>query len=126
MKDFIDLKPCPFCGSEAELRFSEGESGKRYYWVPCKKCSCCQTIFDTPQEAGAAWNARPIENELVEKIEKLEAEIKRLREALAFYAELDGNGIQLYGDMDSEALEFVDGASQPFGKIARDALKAGA
>lgn len=50
----------------------------------------------------------------------------RLREALAFYAELDGNGIQLYGDMDSKALEFVDGESQPFGKIARDALKAGA
>lgn len=52
-------------------------------------------------------------------------EIKRLREALAFYAELDGNGIQLYGDMDSKALEFIDGASFPFGQTARNALKGG-
>ena len=57
------------------------------------------------------------------KIEKLKAENKRLREALEFYAELDGNGIQLYGDMDSNALEFVDGDSQIFGTIAKDALK---
>lgn len=50
-------------------------------------------------------------------------EIKQLREALAFYAELNGNGIQLYGDMDSKALEFVDGQSYPFGTTARNALK---
>ena len=50
--------------------------------------------------------------DLAKKIEELEAENKRLREALEFYAELDGNGIQLYRDMDSKALEFVDGDSQ--------------
>ena len=61
--------------------------------------------------------------DLAKKIEELEAENKRLREALEFYAELDGNGIQLYGDMDSKALEFVDGDSQIFGTIAKDALK---
>lgn len=44
-------------------------------------------------------------------------------EALKFYAELDGNGIQLYGDMDSKALEFADGQSYPFGTKARDSLK---
>ena len=32
--------------------------------------------------ASADWNTRPIENELVEKIEKLEAENARLREVL--------------------------------------------
>ena len=63
------------------------------------------------------------ENKLPEKTGKLEAENKRLREALEFYAELDGNGIQLYGYMDSNALEFVDGDSQIFGTIAKDALK---
>lgn len=55
--------------------------------------------------------------------EGLEKEIKSMREALAFYAEMTGNDIQLYGDMDSEALEFDDGESFPFGKKARDALK---
>lgn len=64
------------------------------------------------------------ENESFKKYaDGLEKEIKSLREALAFYAEMTGNEIQLYGDMDSEALEFDDGESFPFGKKARDALK---
>lgn len=120
MKKENNLKPCPCCGAEAYL--AEVDDGFRVYCL----CGFRTDVFKTRGRAAAVWNKRSIENELVEKIEKLEAEIKRLREALAFYAELDGNGIQLYGDMDSEALEFVDGASQPFGKIARDALKAGA
>ena len=57
------------------------------------------------------------------RIEELEAENARLREALAFYAELDGNGIQLYGEIDSKALEIIDRDSQPFGTVAREALK---
>lgn len=122
MKKENNLKPCPFCGGKARLKSSHGFNN-----VSCENCGTEYPVsFETRKRAAAVWNKRSIENELVEKIEKLEAEIKRLREALAFYAELDGNGIQLYGDMDSEALEFVDGASQPFGKIARDALKAGA
>lgn len=64
-------------------------------------------------------------NYALKEVKKLEAEIKRLREALKFYAELDGNGIQLYGEMDSKALEFVDGASFQFGQTARDVLKGG-
>lgn len=97
------LKPCPFCGSEAELRFSEGESGKRYYWIPCKKCSCCQTIFDTPQEAVSAWNNRPIEDLKDDENTRLEKNLKdynrvmlenaRLREALQMIAtEKDNHG----------------------------------
>lgn len=70
-----NLKKCPFCNAEAELHFSEGESGKRYYWVSCNKCSCIQTLFDTPQEAIDFWNNRPIEDEQA-------SEIKSLREAL--------------------------------------------
>lgn len=60
-----------------------------------------------------------------ERIKHLQKENARLREALKFYAELDGNGIQLYGEMDSKALEFIDGASFPFGQTAREALKGG-
>ena len=116
------LKRCPFCGNEAEFNSDEFGEG-----VCCKSCGATMHNGVYGEEgrrlASAAWNTRPIENELREKIEKLEAENKRLREALEFYAELDGNGIQLYGDMDSKALEFVDGDSQIFGTIAKDALK---
>lgn len=77
-----EFKPCPFCGTEAELLFSKGESGKKYYWVACKKCNCLQTIFDTPQEAISAWNYRPIEDNLSEQVEKLKKEKELLRDAL--------------------------------------------
>ena len=75
------LKLCPFCGGEAE--FNSDEFGER---VCCKSCGA--TIHngvygeEGRKLAYADWNARPIENELAEKIEKLEMENKRLREAL--------------------------------------------
>lgn len=37
----IELKPCPFCGGEAELRDSpnsRSEEGMSFYEVRCKKC----------------------------------------------------------------------------------------
>lgn len=76
-----NLKRCPFCGSEAEFNSDEFGEG-----VCCK--SCCATMHngvygeEGRKLASADWNARPIENELNEKIEKLERENKRLREAL--------------------------------------------
>ena len=138
-----ELKPCPFCGGKATL----GRDLPSENWAYCKDCGVATRLFNTPQDAAEAWNGRAEtavayepasyscracqsgtherENELHGKIGKLEAENKRLHEALAFYADLDGNSIQLYGDMESKALEFIDGESQPFGKIARDALKGG-
>ena len=113
-----NLKRCPFCGGKANIA-----KGQIEFWAYCPHCGAQTELYETKQEVEKAWNSRPIENELAEKIGKLEVENKRLREALEFYAELDGNGIQLYGDMDSKALEFVDGDSQIFGTIAKDALK---
>lgn len=113
-----EVKSCPFCSGKEVKLFKEGS-----IWVV--ECLQCLAKVGATAEADVLdfWNSRPIEDKLHEKIKKLEAENKRLREALEFYAELDGNGIQLYGDMDSKALEFVDGDSQIFGTIAKDALK---
>ena len=75
------LKSCPFCGSESEFNSDEFGEG-----VCCKSCGA--TLHNGVygeygrKLASADWNARPIENELNEKIEKLERENKRLREAL--------------------------------------------
>ena len=49
----IELKPCPFCGGEAEIRTSEPEIDARsanYYiktsvWVRCKKCLFARESF---------------------------------------------------------------------------------
>ena len=47
-----NLKPCPFCGGEAE--FYEFTC----FWVSCKDCWCETFTYDTKQEAVEAWNRR--------------------------------------------------------------------
>ena len=85
-----NLKRCPFCGNEAEIiGYDDG-----MYQCVCRNCESVQGgFYDFPEEAAYAWNSRPIENELVEKICKLEAENARLREALQMIAtEKDNHG----------------------------------
>ena len=53
-----ELKPCPFCGSEAMFE-ADGEIG----WICCsnKDCPAWDTkIFETTDEAIEAWNRRYI------------------------------------------------------------------
>ena len=58
-----DLKPCPFCGGEAELCYSEVDTF-------CRKCNVMQET--------ELWNTRPIEDALRLRIAELEAEIDQL------------------------------------------------
>lgn len=51
----IELKPCPFCGGEAEItKWYEG------YFVECREQHCGGTIgaYKTEAEAIEAWNTR--------------------------------------------------------------------
>ena len=57
-----ELKPCPFCGGEAELCYSEVDTF-------CRKCNVMQET--------ELWNTRPIEDELRARIAELEAESER-------------------------------------------------
>lgn len=72
-----NLKRCPFCDSEARIRSEFGD-----YCVKCDNCGAVTVYYTTENKAVTAWNNRPIGDELTGKIEKLEAENKRLREAL--------------------------------------------
>ena len=105
-----ELKRCPFCGGEAKCIEYYG-----LYHVVC--CDCYTTGRDCPsiETACKAWNARPIENELHKKIEKLEAENTRLREALEFYANTDV--YEYYDKYESTAIQ------NEGGQKAREALK---
>ena len=104
------LKKCPFCGGEAKCIEYYG-----LYHVVC--CDCYTTGRDCPsiETACKAWNSRPIENELHKKIEKLEAENTRLREALEFYANTDV--YEYYDKYESTAIQ------NEGGQKAREALK---
>lgn len=67
----LNLKPCPFCGGEAEIIASPHSLHKMAYTPRCKDRSCCgRTVkkwveLDT---AVYAWNRRP------RKISKADAE----------------------------------------------------
>jgi predicted nucleic-acid-binding Zn-ribbon protein/DNA-directed RNA polymerase subunit RPC12/RpoP len=67
--DTQELKPCQ-CGGHA---FSETTNidGVKYYYVYCEDCSLETDYYDTFEEALAAWNRRPIEDELRAEIELL-------------------------------------------------------
>ena len=56
----IDLKPCPFCGSEAEMRNTRG---LRTWIVECSNPSCPASYmigndYETKEEAIEFWNRR--------------------------------------------------------------------
>ena len=57
-----ELRPCPFCGGEAELCYSEVDTF-------CRKCNVMQET--------ELWNTRPIEDALRLRIAELEAESER-------------------------------------------------
>ena len=83
-----ELKHCPFCGGNGS--YSNAGFG---FIVKCRKCGSKTSIQESGKEAAEAWNTRQIENELVEKIEKLERKNERLRETLQMIAtEKDNHG----------------------------------
>lgn len=50
----VDLKPCPFCGSETITIDSNGLA----IWAHCVRCGCRSGLRKTEQEAKTAWNRR--------------------------------------------------------------------
>ena len=53
-----ELKPCPFCGGEAEVQNDWSDIGK-YYWVACTECSANTKDYEYNQdEAIETWNRR--------------------------------------------------------------------
>jgi len=57
------IKPCPFCGEEAEIKYSD-----RYYWIECEGCHARTNDFciddyergmaETQKLTTKSWNKR--------------------------------------------------------------------
>ena len=54
-----ELKPCPFCGGEAELLCAPPASGLKSKWlVICKNHCANQYPHESAEKAIEAWNRR--------------------------------------------------------------------
>ena len=53
----MELKPCPFCGGEAEVLESD-HSATFYCW--CDSCETRGNYYNTEAEAIEAWNTRTV------------------------------------------------------------------
>ena len=56
-----ELKPCPFCGGEAEIEMDDS-----WYWnyhVFCQECKIGTDCYETADEAIETWNRRVGEQE---------------------------------------------------------------
>lgn len=82
------LKPCPFCGGEANIA-----KGQIEFWAYCPHCGAQTEFYETEREAAEAWNTRPIEDALQKELDEARedncenmeyhvAERKRLRKLL--------------------------------------------
>lgn len=56
------LKPCPFCGGEAEM-IENDLAARSVYIVMCKVCDSMTATRFTQEEAAGAWNRRTNETD---------------------------------------------------------------
>ncbi|WP_368373575.1 Lar family restriction alleviation protein [[Clostridium] symbiosum] len=50
-----NLKPCPFCGGEAELRTQENPFGHMTARITCKRCHCTSPHIDGRPYCRICW-----------------------------------------------------------------------
>lgn len=53
-----ELKPCPFCGGEAEVLTAESMNGGYLFGIMCNDCRSRGDVYNTEAEATEAWNTR--------------------------------------------------------------------
>ena len=53
----IELKPCPFCGGNAES-YTPWTGDAYGYWIRCEECGCETDVYSAQKYAVEAWNER--------------------------------------------------------------------
>lgn len=108
----LDLKPCPFCGADAELRNNADERAgdANAHWVTCvghpSENGCLDTAcFDSAEEAVEFWNRRRGEDALNTKL----AEVRALAESASNNVFSDDEARSL----GSTIVDVIDGKGVP-------------
>ncbi len=76
-----ELKPCGFCGSCELVNLWWQDHPIKIFGICCEECNYFTKSFLTEAEAIAAWNTRPIEDELRKNYAILEQQLKITLEA---------------------------------------------
>lgn len=80
-----ELKPCPFCGGEAEYHSDKGPTGEVYAWVGCNQCDAmsghCDVRSMQPEETHPieAWNTRASDAEIARLTKALKTQAAAVR-----------------------------------------------
>ena len=102
-----ELKPCPFCGGEADLNNVSVKLGEQWLWsIECVECG----VFIDREEKDyviKAWNTRKPMERIVERLEQQKQQYKRRSEEAAHVLQ----GEHFFGKMCSydHAIEIVKG-----------------
>lgn len=54
----LELKPCPFCGGEADFDTFESDDDVFDFMVKCTRCFASTYYEETKEKAAAEWNER--------------------------------------------------------------------
>lgn len=89
------LKPCPFCGGEAELVNIDAAGVQGIpdpVTVCCKECKCSTNWFSKEWEAIDAWNSRASDGTI--DIAMLETKLRKYADKKCYDGEIElANGI---------------------------------
>ena len=101
----MNLKPCPFCGQVPQITEME-DRGITYKMIYCENYNCLvdtstAKFYETDKEAADAWNTRPAETALLDRVrKKIEAY------TILFTAEIRTN--EVHNNAIDDALRAVD------------------
>lgn len=102
----IKLKPCPFCGGEAEV----GTHGnhRQSTIISCGECGVTHESGDEGEMVGTSWNSRETDEQLAKankRVKELEASIIKFRQGVTHYNRSRGDmNLLLTAYVDSEKL----------------------
>jgi Lar family restriction alleviation protein len=71
-------KPCPFCGEDFPFTITRVLGEDMFNQMKCGECQTLGPSGDTEAEAIAAWNTRPIEDALNQRIKELQTKLAKV------------------------------------------------
>ena len=66
-----ELKPCPFCGGEAELLYRGNYAAHRFCREKCEEYDCWMASYKDELQTAEDWNTRKPMGRIVEPLNEI-------------------------------------------------------